>query len=132
MSKFDTNNGRYRSPDKSRYATYIKNRQADGKDSIAVDSHDQNLPKTHGSYGSLILHPNWKAKRQEILARDGHQCIICGSSVELQVHHRQYLFVKATQRFKAPWDYPDHLMITLCSSCHSRGHAQHKVPSIII
>ena len=132
MANFELNKGRYAAPHNSRYAAYIKNRTTDGKDTNAVDVHAKSTPLAHGSYGALILHPNWKARRKEILTRDQHRCRICNSIKELQVHHRQYLFVKATQRFKSPWDYPDHLMITLCSNCHSRGHAMYKVPSIII
>jgi hypothetical protein len=132
MSRFHISKGRYRAPNDSRYAQYIKQSVIGGTDDKAVDTHDQNLPDAHGSYGALILHPNWKAKRKEILQRDQHQCRHCGSSADLQVHHRQYLFVKATQQFKVPWDYPDHLLLTLCAKCHSRGHALYKVPSILI
>jgi len=94
--------------------------------------YDKERPGTHGSYGALILHPNWKSKRKEIIERDQFKCVICGSGNDLQVHHRQYHFIKATQKFKAPWDYPRHLLITLCTSCHTRGHSKFKVPSITI
>lgn len=132
MSKFHLNKGRYSAPRHSRYSAYIKGRVFDGRDSAAVGSHDQWLPKSHGSYGALLLDPNWKAKRKEILERDSHKCRICNGTEELQVHHRQYLFIKATKQFKVPWDYPEHLLITLCSKCHARGHYQYKVPSILI
>ncbi len=88
--------------------------------------------KSHGSYGALLLHPNWKAKRKEILHRDMHRCVHCRSDKELQVHHRQYQFIASTQKFRLPWDYPAHLLITLCESCHSKGHNKYKVPTITI
>lgn len=132
MSRFHFSKGRYQAPYHSRYSDYIKNRVIDGQDKPAVDSHDRNLPKSHGPYRALILHPYWKAKRQEILKRDEHKCRICSATKDLQVHHRQYLFIRATKQFKVPWDYPDHLLITLCSKCHARGHSQFKVPSVII
>lgn len=88
--------------------------------------------QTHGSYGGLLFHPKWKARRKEILLRDMHRCVHCRSSRELQVHHRQYHFLAGEQRFRLPWDYPDHLMITLCESCHSKGHSKYKVPTITI
>ncbi len=132
MSRFHLHKGRYSAPQHSRYSVYIKNRMVDGKDPIAINSHEKNLPTTHGSYGALVLHPNWKAKRKEILERDNYKCQVCANSTELQVHHRQYLFIKATKQFKVPWDYPEHLLITLCTKCHARGHSMYKVPTVII
>lgn len=88
--------------------------------------------KSHGSYGSLLLHPNWKAKRKKILHRDMYRCVHCHSDKDLQVHHRQYHFLTIEQKFRLPWDYPDHLLITLCESCHSKGHNKYKVPTITI
>lgn len=132
MSGFYLTNGRYNGPQNSRYSDYIKSRVIDGKDHAAIASHDKDIPDTHGSYAALVLHPNWKARRQEIILRDQNKCVICSSERELQVHHRQYHFVKALKKFKVPWDYPDHLLVTLCSRCHARGHSKFKVPSIKI
>jgi hypothetical protein len=50
----------------------------------------------------------------------------------LQVHHRQYHFIVSQQKFRLPWEYPNHLLITLCESCHNRGHNKYKVPTINI
>lgn len=88
--------------------------------------------KSHGSYGALLFHPDWKAKRKEILHRDNHRCVHCSSDKDLQVHHRQYHFIKNKQQFRLPWDYPGHLLITLCESCHHKGHNKYKVPTITI
>jgi hypothetical protein len=87
---------------------------------------------SHGSYGALLFHPSWKAKRKEILHRDMHRCVHCRSGKDLQVHHRQYHFRVSEQKFRLPWDYPDHLLITLCESCHNKGHNKYKVPTITI
>jgi len=86
----------------------------------------------HGTYGGLLFDPRWKAKRAEIVNRDGGCCIICKSNEELQVHHRQYQYIKQANSFKMPWDYPDHLLITLCKNCHTRGHSKFKIPVLII
>lgn len=132
MSRFQLKNEKYNLPQESRYPRYIKKGTAEEKDTFPVGENNNEPPATHGSYGPLILHPNWKVKRKEILARDQFRCVICSSGKDLHVHHRQYHFIKATKKFKAPWDYPGHLLITLCSSCHSRGHSKYKVPSINI
>lgn len=87
---------------------------------------------THGTYGASLLDERWKKKRKEILERDQHQCVNCGAKEKLQVHHRQYHFDIKTRKFKEPWDYPHVLMITLCETCHQRGHYLYKVPSIVI
>lgn len=45
--------------------------------------------------------------RYEVLNRDGHQCIECGSRHELQVHHNSYPEIDTVDK-----------LITLCRSCH--------------
>jgi len=82
----------------------------------------------HGGYGAALFDPRWKARRNEILERDHHQCVICHSDIKLQVHHRQYQFSRTLNVFKNPWEYADSIMITLCNACHQRGHKLYKVP----
>lgn len=89
-------------------------------------------PPAHGTYGELLFDDRWRTKRAQILVRDNNQCVICNSTEELQVHHRQYHFVKVQNQFKPPWDYTDNLLITLCKSCHNRGHSKFKVPTLSI
>lgn len=86
----------------------------------------------HGSYRSLLFDKRWKAKRLTILMRDLNRCLICQSTLSLQVHHRQYHFDKSMNTYKPPWEYPEDLLITLCEKCHKKGHRQHKVPTIYI
>ena len=86
----------------------------------------------HGTYGASLLDIRWKKKRKEILDRDNYRCVNCSSTENLQVHHRQYHFEIKVRKFKEPWDYPHALMITLCETCHQRGHQLYKVPSIVI
>ena len=86
----------------------------------------------HGTYGASLFDPKWKTKRAEILKRDINRCVVCSGSIGLQVHHRQYHFIVRENQFKLPWDYSDNLLITLCESCHKRGHSKFKVPTINI
>ena len=110
------------------YRRYI---QADA--TVKKSNFENNLADipAHGSYGALLFRPEWIARRAEILKRDKH-CVICNSSESLQVHHRQYHFVIRENQFKLPWEYADNLLITLCASCHKRGHSKFKVPTINI
>ena len=111
------------------YRRFIK----EGKNIEPVDSpySQQSIP-AHGTYGALLLTPEWRARRQEVLIRDNHSCIICKGADSLQVHHRQYHFIVRQNQFKLPWDYPGNLLITLCEPCHKRGHNKFKVPTINI
>lgn len=84
----------------------------------------------HGTYAAALFRPEWKLKREEILTRDSHCCVICKKNNALQVHHRQYHFIVKDNKFRLPWEYPDSLLITLCGSCHNRGHNKYKVPII--
>lgn len=79
-------------------------------------------------YREKLNDKRWHDKRQRILERDKNKCIICNSSHNLIVHHKQYHFIKSLQVFKDPWDYKDKYLITLCSSCHSIGHSRWDVP----
>lgn len=88
--------------------------------------------ETHGSYGALLFDKRWRVRRQQILEKDNHKCVVCKTSEDLQVHHRQYHFYKILNKFKPPWDYKDNLLITLCNKCHSKGHSKYKVPTIYI
>lgn len=82
----------------------------------------------HGGYGATLFDPRWKAKRKEILNRDNNQCVICKADSNLQVHHRQYHFSRTLNVFRNPWEYDHKLMITLCETCHQKGHRLYKVP----
>ena len=116
--------GRYRSS--AIYRRYsqekVDNKNASGP-KPGIDTN-----RVHGSYKAQLFDKRWLEKRTLILARDGGSCKLCTSTSMLQVHHRQYHFVLAENRFKSPWDYEDHLLITLCESCHKRSHNLYKIP----
>ncbi|WP_342648307.1 hypothetical protein [Mucilaginibacter sp. CSA2-8R] len=80
------------------------------------------------TYRIKMLDPRWKLKRESILKRDEYKCRNCSSTWHLQVHHRQYLYLKKIQVFKDPWDYSDNLLITICRHCHIKGHQLYKIP----
>ena len=133
MARYALSVGRYKSAETRLQNTRLQPRYTDGNQNRASEENILNAPpETHGTYGALLLHPKWKARRQEILIRDNHQCVVCTSTDGLEIHHRQYHFRQELNQFQPPWDYPDHLLITLCNKCHQRGHNQFKVPTIII
>jgi len=83
---------------------------------------------THGSYLEANFDPRWREKRKRILKRDNYKCQICHSKENLEIHHRLYLFSRRKQRMHFPWEYPDRLLVTLCESCHQKGHKVFNVP----
>jgi 5-methylcytosine-specific restriction endonuclease McrA len=97
--------------------------------SIRREIKNKNRNNNHGSYGKYLIDKRWKEYRKTILKRDQYKCIVCGSVENLQVHHKQYHFSTSTRTFRMPWDYPKHLLITICRKCHEIGHRKYKVPT---
>lgn len=125
-ARFHIGKVRYQSLAISRYKDHTYGETKFSEPEIELEA------KTHGTYGALLFDKRWIEKRAEIILRDHNRCVICSSDENLEVHHRQYHFVKALKRFKAPWDYENRLMITLCSKCHTRGHRKFRVPNVYI
>jgi len=79
-------------------------------------------------YSKRLDDTRWKIKTKSIKNRDGHKCAQCGETRNLNVHHRAYIFLKKYESFVEPWNYPDTILITLCTKCHELGHSKIKVP----
>jgi 5-methylcytosine-specific restriction endonuclease McrA len=132
LTMHDPTNSKYRYLVLNSAGKYRRFIQAEKEiESLRLVYQDQNRP-AHGSYGALLFTPQWRSRRQEILARDANKCVICTCAEDLQVHHRQYHFIVKQNQFKLPWEYADNLLITLCDNCHKRGHNKFKVPIINI
>lgn len=67
-------------------------------------------------YKTQLADPRWKAKREEILERDGFACRVCFSTKRLIVHHISYA--------DSPWEMPNESLITLCNACHRKEHGK--------
>lgn len=66
-------------------------------------------------YIDLLRDPKWQRKRLEIMQRDDFRCRECrDTESNLQVHHKRYV------RGRAPWEYDDSVLVTLCFRCHER------------
>ena len=74
--------------------------------------------KTHKEeYDEYIASEEWYEKRQEVFAKQGYECKICGSIDNLRVHHLNYdnLFHEEDNQ------YDD--LIVLCDDCHKQLHS---------
>src|SRR5690606_25099401 len=68
------------------------------------------------TYEEQLLDPRWRYTRDRIIERDFGICQRCMSSKNINVHHREY------HDGKMAWEYPDRLLITLCTKCHREVH----------
>ena len=84
--------------------------------------------KDFDGYRIKLNDPRWKILRQKILTRDKNECKVCTSKINLNVHHRAYIFYKKYQVHLDPWKYPFNIYVTLCEKCHEIGHSKYKVP----
>lgn len=65
-------------------------------------------------YSEKLKDPRWQKKRLEIFERDEFSCRqCCDDKSTICVHHLRYI------SGIEPWEYPDHLLITLCEDCHN-------------
>ena len=79
------------------------------------------------TYSQKLRDPRWQRKRLEIFQRDQWTCKWCKSKDRtLNVHHHWY------NRQWEPWEYPDHLLVTLCEECHLRIESLKGVISIAL
>lgn len=69
------------------------------------------------SYEEQLQTPEWKAKRQEVIDYFWGYCTKCGTSRNIQVHHKYY------EPGKMAWEYPVNVcLVTLCKDCHQLEH----------
>jgi len=65
------------------------------------------------TYVEKLKDPRWQKMRLKILERDDWACQMCfDCESTLHIHHRRYL------PNRAPWDYPENILVTLCEACH--------------
>lgn len=89
-------------------------------------------PLKNIQYIEKLHDARWEKRRQQIFIRDRFRCLNCGSTDNLQVHHRQYHYVSKKEMYVDPWEYPDELLVTLCEKCHTKGHELYLVPVKLI
>ena len=68
------------------------------------------------TWAQQLRDPRWKACAKRIKERDGNKCTRCGKTSGLQVHHKEYWSGLMA------WEYPPHLLETLCGDHHQLVH----------
>lgn len=75
-----------------------------------------------GAYLRKLNTAYWQDVARRVRMRDHHRCRICGTSVNLEVHHLTY-YVNGESIVGREADHLDKL-ITLCGTCHAAQHRQ--------
>jgi len=75
------------------------------------------MTRIRSKAGRLRLDPvSYENLRQQVLCRDNWRCQSCGALANLEVHHLQFRSQQG--------DDSELNLITLCTRCHARMHAQ--------
>jgi hypothetical protein len=73
-------------------------------------------------YAKKLRSPLWQKLRLKIMERDAFTCRHCRSKENtLNVHHSFYL------KGKAPWEYDENTLITLCEDCHKQVESTNRL-----
>lgn len=64
-----------------------------------------------------LLSDEWQEKRKEVFEKYGKQCIECGSTDNIHVHHLVY------KKGRHVWEYGVDELIPLCKKCHEKVHS---------
>lgn len=78
-------------------------------------------PGRPSRYRLTLRSPQWASVARQVRVRDGHRCRLCGSRVELEVHHLSYRDERGRSIVGREAEHLDKL-ITLCSRCHEKQH----------
>jgi 5-methylcytosine-specific restriction endonuclease McrA len=69
------------------------------------------------TYSEKLKDPRWQRRRLELFNSKNWQCEYCNEHrAQLHAHHVHYI------KGMPPWDYPDELIVVLCSDCHAEKH----------
>ena len=67
------------------------------------------------NYHDYLRSEEWQRKRRRRLEMDGYRCQMCGSGMNLQVHHISYDNVRTDAEIDD--------LVTLCKACHEQVHS---------
>lgn len=80
------------------------------------DLQNKNVSYDKKQHAKELSSPKWKEKREEVFERYGKQCVECGSTKNIQVHHLIY------RNGHHLWEYNVNELIPLCKKCHQKIH----------
>lgn len=75
------------------------------------DLNSADLARRRAEYRQYLLTPEWRARRQLVMEREGGMCQGCRIEPAAEVHHLTYAHVRAEFLFE---------LVALCRPCHER------------
>ncbi len=87
--------------------------KAQGKKKKKKRKRRKRTKPSRSKYDAYMASEAWQKKRKRALARAGYECACCGSSDDLQVHHKTYVRLGKER---------DNDLLVLCKPCHRKAH----------
>ena len=81
---------------------------------LNIDSKANQLTMFMWKKAEYLSSKEWKLKRIQVKERDNHSCQVCGTTVNLHVHHMSGYDLIPNE--------PISSLITLCGDCHKKEH----------
>jgi hypothetical protein len=78
-----------------------------------IDITPIDIPHSRDFYLAYLRTPDWRVKRNRVLALATYRCEKCGEKRDLEVHHKTY------ERLSREWDQD---LEVLCQGCHNGHH----------
>lgn len=72
------------------------------------------------NYVKQLRSPQWREVCRMVRLRDGHSCVSCGKTYQLEIHHKTY-YVNGKSIVGKEMEHLD-CLITLCADCHKNTH----------
>jgi hypothetical protein len=93
-----------------------KHKKKSSKSSNKNKKHELSAEHLRGKpYNVFLKSSYWATIRKIVLKRDNNQCIVCKSTLRLEIHHDTY-----KHHFKEHLHLGD--LMTLCRNCHKEHH----------
>ena len=73
-------------------------------------------------YKDLLLTEEWKVFKNKVKELHSYKCDVCGSTENLNVHHKTYRRTGAKKELVLPWAYFFEEMQLLCKKHHDEVH----------
>ena len=117
MANYSKRPGAHRGRSLSAESAEVTNPRRSLKESgeLTGGKNDRKMKIETHPYDDYLNSAEWHEIRNRILLRDGYRCKMCGTGMNLRVHHIRYPVTIGVEN--------DDDLVTLCDMCHASVHA---------